>query len=71
MHDLKGCSKGGFQIGLLIRSQGISCMLEEMPEPNTGFGLIGMQERSQRLGGQFTLTSIVEQGTEIAVSVPI
>ena len=46
-------------------------MLEEMPEPNTGFGLIGMQERSQRLGGQFTLTSIVEQGTEIAVSVPI
>lgn len=36
-----------------------------------GFGLIGMQERSQRLGGQFTLKSSSGQGTEVTVSVPV
>jgi signal transduction histidine kinase len=32
-----------------------------------GFGLVGMQERSQRIGGKFSLTSTIGQGTEIVV----
>lgn len=36
----------------------------------SGFGLISMQERVQRLGGQLTITSRVGVGTEISVTVP-
>jgi len=38
---------------------------------NGGFGLIGMQERSQRLGGQLTLKSSPGQGTTLTVSLPV
>jgi signal transduction histidine kinase len=36
-----------------------------------GFGLIGMQQRSDRLGGTFTINSQPGQGTEVRVIVPI
>lgn len=35
------------------------------------FGLIGMQERSRSIGGEFNLTSQAGQGTKIAVTVPL
>jgi signal transduction histidine kinase len=38
---------------------------------NGGFGLVGMQERSQRSGGQFMLKSAPGQGTAITVTVPL
>jgi signal transduction histidine kinase len=34
-----------------------------------GFGLVGMQERSQRINGEFSLSSTIGQGTEIVVVV--
>jgi signal transduction histidine kinase len=34
-----------------------------------GFGLLGMQERSQRINGEFSLSSTIGQGTEIVVVV--
>lgn len=36
----------------------------------SGFGLISMRERAERLGGQLTITSAPGQGTEVAVTVP-
>jgi signal transduction histidine kinase len=36
----------------------------------TGFGLIGMQERAERIGGRFYLSSRPGSGTEISVVVP-
>uniref|UniRef100_UPI0016879F2C sensor histidine kinase n=1 Tax=Oscillatoria sp. FACHB-1407 TaxID=2692847 RepID=UPI0016879F2C len=36
-----------------------------------GFGLIGMQERAYRLGGQLSVTSQPTKGTEVIVSVPV
>ena len=36
-----------------------------------GFGLIGMQQRSDRLGGTFTINSQLGHGTEVKVIVPI
>lgn len=36
-----------------------------------GFGLLGMQQRCERLGGQLTLTSQPGQGTEILALVPL
>ncbi|MBD2020740.1 GAF domain-containing protein [Leptolyngbya sp. FACHB-36] len=36
-----------------------------------GFGLMGMQQRSDRLGGAFAITSQLGKGTEVKVTVPI
>ncbi|MGG6264894.1 sensor histidine kinase [Leptolyngbya sp. AN03gr2] len=36
-----------------------------------GFGIRGMKERSQILGGQFSIESVVGQGTQIQVIVPV
>ncbi|MBD3887131.1 GAF domain-containing protein [Phormidium tenue FACHB-886] len=57
-------------VHLHIEDDGKGFNTESQPV-NGGFGLLGMQERSQRLGGQFTLKSSYGQGTEITVSVPI
>jgi signal transduction histidine kinase/ligand-binding sensor domain-containing protein len=35
------------------------------------FGLIGMQERTERLGGEFRLASEIGEGTEVNVTVPV
>lgn len=40
------------------------------PGRNGGFGLIGMRERVEAAGGEFTVESASGQGTTIAVSVP-
>jgi signal transduction histidine kinase/ligand-binding sensor domain-containing protein len=34
------------------------------------WGLIGMQERAERIGGKFTIKSAVDQGTEVSLAVP-
>jgi signal transduction histidine kinase len=36
-----------------------------------GFGLIGMRQRADRIGGQLTITSQPGQGTEVMVMIPI
>lgn len=36
-----------------------------------GFGLLGMQERAEGLGGQLTITSQPRKGTEVVVQVPL
>ncbi len=36
-----------------------------------GFGFIGMQQRSERLGGTCTISSRLGQGTEVRVTVPV
>ncbi|WP_250123650.1 hypothetical protein [Chroococcidiopsis sp. CCMEE 29] len=38
---------------------------------NGGFGLIGMQERSQQIGGQLRLVSSIKRATELIVTVPL
>ncbi|GAB4243277.1 MAG: hypothetical protein Kow00121_68650 [Elainellaceae cyanobacterium] len=56
-------------IQLCIQDNG--CGFNPESQVGKGFGLVGMQERSQRIGGEFTLTSTIGQGTEILVSVPV
>jgi two-component system, NarL family, sensor kinase len=38
---------------------------------NGGFGVLSMSERSDRLGGQLSINSILGQGTEILVGIPL
>jgi signal transduction histidine kinase len=37
----------------------------------TGFGLAGMRERVELLGGELSLTSAPDQGTTVAVTIPV
>jgi signal transduction histidine kinase len=38
--------------------------------PENHYGLLGMRERVERIGGTFTLKSAIGQGTDINVEVP-
>ncbi len=38
--------------------------------PSTGFGLVSMRERAQRLGGELTITSKPGSGTTVEVKIP-
>ncbi|QYO63246.1 histidine kinase [Leptolyngbya sp. 7M] len=40
-------------------------------QPRQGFGITCMQQRTQQIGGEFTLTSQTGQGTTIQVTIPI
>lgn len=42
-----------------------------MGESRNGFGLTGMQERAERIGGQLAVTSRRGRGTEVAIVVPL
>jgi signal transduction histidine kinase len=41
------------------------------PQRDRGLGIIGMQERVERLGGTFSIASVKNQGTSIAVTLPL
>ncbi|MGE4095860.1 MAG: GAF domain-containing sensor histidine kinase, partial [Candidatus Binatia bacterium] len=41
------------------------------PSRSSGFGLTSMRERAEQIGGQFTISSLPGQGTQITVSIPV
>ncbi|HLJ55062.1 MAG TPA: GAF domain-containing sensor histidine kinase [Chthonomonadaceae bacterium] len=55
---------------LRIQDSGKGYDVNHQPE-RVGFGLIGMSQRAERLGGKFTIVSQPGQGTEVAVVAPI
>ena len=57
------------QIQLQIQDDGQG--FDPLLASSGGFGLIGMQQRSDRLGGTFTLSSQLGRGTEVRITVPI
>ena len=44
---------------------------EVLPQAGGHFGLIGMRERTERLGGSFAVRSAPGKGTELCVEVPV
>lgn len=52
---------------LTVADNGQGCMNSE----KTGFGLLGMKERINSLGGEFTLQSQPQQGMTILASIPL
>ncbi|WP_019505423.1 GAF domain-containing sensor histidine kinase [Pleurocapsa sp. PCC 7319] len=54
---------------LQIKDNGIGFEAQQLL--NSSFGLIGIQERCDRLGGNLVITSAVGQGTEIVVTVAV
>jgi len=60
------------QVVLQINDTGHGFDHGKVGGPQEGhFGLLGMAERTKRLGGRFTLASIPGQGTTIRVEIPI
>jgi signal transduction histidine kinase len=56
------------QVRLRIQDNGQGFIAK--PAASSGFGLLGMQERAERLGGYLTITSQPAKGTEVAIAVP-
>jgi len=58
----------GGEIGLTIKDNGKGFNLKKVSSPldtNRGFGLASMRERTEQLGGAFTIKSSREKGTSI------
>jgi ligand-binding sensor domain-containing protein/signal transduction histidine kinase len=58
------------RVQLAVRDNGSGFDLSAKTS-NGHFGLIGMRERAQRIGGTLTITSSAETGTDVLVEVPI
>ncbi len=60
---------GSDEVMLNIQDDGTGFDVKRKTEAG-GFGLIGMNQRAERLGGRLTITTNADLGTEVAVSVP-
>jgi signal transduction histidine kinase len=64
-------SYGGADLRLTIRDDGAGMRPSILVDGKSGhFGLIGMRERAQRLGGRLDVTSREGAGTEVGLSIP-
>jgi signal transduction histidine kinase len=57
-------------VDLRVRDDGVGFDPLAVP-PTRGFGLLGMRERAELLGGKFSIRSQPAGGTEVSVSIPI
>ena len=58
------------RITLCVQDDGKGFDLERHAE-SAGFGIIGMNQRAERLGGRLTVTTSPGNGTEVAIAAPI
>ena len=56
---------------LRVEDNGVGFRVEEALERRNSFGLLGMMERVELLGGNFDVQSLPSKGTRIAVRLPI
>jgi len=59
------------QIILRICDQGLGFKVEELPVQRRGWGLVGMRERVESIGGEFRIQSFPNQGTELEILLPV
>lgn len=58
------------QVTLEITDQGIGFNLLSLPDSGGGWGLAGMRERAESIGGMLSLTSAPGSGTRVRIIVP-
>lgn len=66
--DLDIAGKQGEMLQLQITDDGRGCNLEQI---NSGFGLLGMQERIKSLNGEFSVRSRPLQGMSVTALIPL
>jgi signal transduction histidine kinase len=60
------------QVTLAVKDNGSGLAAEKLaPNDNQHFGLLGMAERTKRLGGRFSIVGAPGAGTTITVSLPL
>ena len=57
------------EMQIIVKDDGLGFVSNRSTEKTT-WGLLGMQERTTLLGGQFLVTSIPDQGTKIEAIIP-
>jgi signal transduction histidine kinase len=58
-------------VKIVVHDDGIGFNVAQPPPSASGFGLLGMRERAQQLGGTLMLHSEPGRGTEVIIEVPI
>jgi signal transduction histidine kinase len=59
------------QLSLIVRDNGIGFDATASPKPKHTYGLAGMRERAQRIGGQLQIKRPKNGGTSVHVRVPL
>ena len=60
--------KNGKILRLMVNDDGLGCAADKI---KTGFGLLGMRERINSLGGEFAIQTQPQQGMSIIASIPL
>ena len=59
------------QLRMQIEDNGVGLSGGQAEAAPGHFGVIGMRERTQAIGGTFTMTSVPAEGTKITVVLPL
>lgn len=59
------------QVSLKVQDKGIGFLTTQATGMPHGWGLVGMRERTEAIGGRFILTSIPDKGTLIEIIIPL
>lgn len=62
---------GEEKITMQVIDQGVGFDVKQTLSPPRGWGLAGMRERAESLGGQFQLVSAPGKGTTISITIPL
>ncbi len=65
-----GLVKNSNQLKMTIKDNGVGIKAEEVAD-STSFGLIGMKERADFLGGELEIESVPKKGTTIKMTIPL
>lgn len=62
--------KNSNHIDLVVKDNGVGITMEKLADP-TSFGLIGMKERAEFLGGELEIDGVPKKGTTLKMKIPI
>lgn len=65
-----GLVKNSNHIDLVVKDNGVGITMEKLADP-TSFGLIGMKERAEFLGGELEIEGIPKKGTTLKMKIPV
>ena len=62
--------KNANHVNLVVKDNGVGITAEKLADP-TSFGLIGMKERAEFLGGELEIEGVSKKGTTLTMKIPI
>lgn len=65
-----GLVKNSNYVNLVVKDNGVGITMEKLADPKS-FGLIGMKERAEFLGGELEIEGVPKKGTTLKMKIPI